>query len=231
MVVLTDRASASASEIVAGPLKDTGRALVLGDRRTHGKGTVQTVLGMGPEKYGSTKITTARFYRIDGRSTQLEGVECDIHLPSLLDALDIGEDKLTHALPFSRIQPADYRLSWDMHRYAKELRERSEARTAKDERFRKHAANVKGMRAISDREEVSLEYAARKAQMAADRELRELDDEDEDDEEETAAKKRRRKRNEPKKDDVVLDEAFKVLSDLIRLKGGEEVPVMKGWWF
>ena len=231
MVVLTDRASASASEIVAGHLKDTGRALVLGDRRTHGKGTVQTVLGMGPEKYGSTKITTARFYRIDGRSTQLEGVECDIHLPSLLDALDIGEDKLTHALPFSRIQPADYRLSWDMHRYAKELRERSEARTAKDERFRKHAANVKGMRAISDREEVSLEYAARKAQMAADRELRELDDEDEDDEVEAAAKKRRRKRNEPKKDDVVLDEAFKVLSDLIRLKGGEEVPVMKGWWF
>ena len=232
MVVLTDRASASASEIVAGHLKDTGRALVLGDRMTHGKGTVQTVLGLGPEKYGSTKITTARFYRIDGRSTQLEGVECDIHLPSLLDSLDIGEDKLTYALPFSRIQPADYRLAWDMHRYVKALRELSEARTAKDERFRKHAANVKGMREISDREEVSLEYAARKAQMAADRELRELDDEEnEDDDDETAAKKRRRKRNEPKKDDVVLDEAFKVLSDLIRLKGGEEVPVMKGWWF
>ena len=95
MVVLTDRASASASEIVAGHLQDTGRAVVLGDVRTHGKGTVQTVMGLGPERYGSCKITTARFYRIDGRSTQVEGVAADVHLPSLLDALDIGEDKLT----------------------------------------------------------------------------------------------------------------------------------------
>jgi len=232
MVVLTDRASASASEIVAGHLKDTGRALVLGDNRTHGKGTVQTVMGMGPEKYGSVKITTARFYRIDGRSTQVEGVEADVHLPSLLDSLDIGEDKLTYALPFSRIQPADYRLSWDMHKHVKTLRGLSESRTAKDERFKKHVENVKGMREISDREEVSLEFEVRKAQMAKDRELRELDDEEkEDDDEETAKKKRRRKRNERGENDVVLDEAYQVLSDLIRLKGGEEVPEMKGWWF
>jgi len=232
MVVLTDRASASASEIVAGHLKDTGRALVLGDNRTHGKGTVQTVLGLGPEKYGSMKITTARFYRIDGRSTQVEGVEPDVHLPSLLDALDIGEDKLTYALPFSRISPADYRLAWNMHKYVPTLVGLSKSRTDADERYRKHVDNVKGMKAISDRQEVSLEYAARKAQMAADRELRELDDEEnEDDDEEKAAEKRRRKRNEPKKDDVVLDEAFKVLSDLIRLNGGEEIPEQKGWWY
>ena len=232
MVVLTDRASASASEIVAGHLQDTGRAIVIGDARTHGKGTVQTVMGMGPEKYGSFKVTTARFYRINGRSTQVEGVPADIHLPSLLDSLDIGEDKLTYALPFSSIQPADYRLSWDMHKYVKSLRGLSEARTAADEKFKKHLANVKGMREISDREEVSLEYAARKAQMAADRELRELDDEEkEDDDEETAAKKRRRKRNERQKNDVVLDESYKVLMDLIRMKGEEEVPEVKGWWY
>ena len=232
MVVLTDRASASASEIVAGHLQDTGRAILIGDSRTHGKGTVQTVMGMGPEKYGSFKVTTARFYRIDGRSTQVEGVPADIHLPSLLDSLDIGEDKLTYALPFSRINPADYRLSWDMHKYVKSLRELSNARTSVDEKFKKHLANVKGMREISDREEVSLEYSVRKAQMAADRELRELDNEEsEDDDEETAAKKRRRKRNEPKRNDVVLDESYKVLMDLIRLTGGEEVPEVKGWWY
>ena len=232
MVVLTDRASASASEIVAGHLQDTGRAIVIGDARTHGKGTVQTVMGMGPEKYGSIKVTTARFYRINGRSTQVEGVPADIHLPSLLDSLDIGEDKLTYALPFSSIQPADYRLSWDMHKYVKTLRALSEARTAADEKFKKHLSNVKGMREISDREEVSLEYAARKAQMAADRELRELDDEEnEDDDDETAAKKRRRRRNERQKNDVVLDESYKVLMDLIRMKGDEEVPEVKGWWY
>ena len=231
MVVLTDRASASASEIVAGHLQDTGRAVVLGDGRTHGKGTVQTVMGLGPERYGSMKITTARFYRIDGRSTQVEGVAADIHLPSLLDSLDIGEDKLTYALPFSRIRPADYQLAWNLHKFVPTLRGLSVARTEKDERFKKHVANVKGMREISDREEVSLEYAARREQMAADRALRELDDaENEDDDEETAAKKRRHKRNEPKKDDVVLDEAYHVLMDLIRLNGGEEVPEVKGWW-
>ena len=230
MVVLTDRASASASEIVAGHLQDCGRAVVIGDSRTHGKGTVQTVMGLGPEKYGSCKITTARFYRIDGRSTQVEGVPADIHLPSLLDSLDIGEDKLTYALPFSRIAPADYRLCWNMHSYVPALRKLSEARTAKDERYQKHLANVKGMKAMGDREEVSLEYAARKAQMAADRELRELDElEDEEDDDETAAKKRR-KRNERKKDDVVLDESFRILHDLIRLNDGEEVPAVKAWW-
>ena len=232
MVVLTDRASASASEIVAGHLQDTGRAIVIGDWRTHGKGTVQTVMGLGPEKYGSIKVTTARFYRINGRSTQVEGVPADIHLPSLLDSLDIGEDKLTYALPFSSINPADYRLSWDMHKYVKALRDLSIARTSANEKFKKHRENVKGMRAISDREEVSLEYAVRKAQMAADRELRELDDEaNEDDDEETAAKKRRRKRNERKENDVVLDESYKVLMDLVRMKDGEEVPEIKGWWY
>ena len=235
IVVLTDRASASASEIVAGHLQDTGRAIVIGDARTHGKGTVQTVMGMGPEKYGSMKITTARFYRIDGRSTQVEGVAADIHLPSLLDSLDIGEDKLTYALPFSRIPPADYVMSWNLGRFVPQLAALSKARTDKDERFIRHVANVKGMKEISERETVPLEYAARKAQMVADRELRELDEEDEndDDDSEHGRKKKgkRRRRNEPRDDDVVLDEAFRILSDLIKLNGGAEVQEQRGWWF
>ena len=228
VVVLTDRASASASEIVAGHLQDTGRAIVLGDSKTHGKGTVQSVMGMGPEKYGSMKITTARFYRINGRSTQVEGVAADIRLPSLLDSLDIGEDKLPNALPFSRILPADYELSWNLGSYVPELKKLSEARLANDERYKTHIGNVDGMRAISDREEVPLERAARKAMMAADRELRELDDEDDEEKEERISSRRRR--NQRKKDDVVLDESYRILSDLIRLTGGAEVPLPKGWW-
>ena len=232
LVVLTDRASASASEIVAGHLQDTGRAVIVGDRKTHGKGTVQTVMGMGPARYGSCKITTARFYRIDGRSTQVEGVGADIHLPSLLDSLDIGEDKLTYALPFSRIGFADYANAWDMYAYTDKLRSLSAERTAADPRFVKHLENVKGMREISDREDVSLEYGARLAQMKADRELRELDDaENEDDDDETAAKKRRHKRNEQKENDVVLDEAYRILMDVIRMKGDETVPTRRGSWF
>jgi carboxyl-terminal processing protease len=234
MVVLTDRASASASEIVAGHLQDTGRAVVLGDGRTHGKGTVQTVFGMGPSQYGSMKITTARFYRVDGRSTQLEGVEADIRLPSLLDSLDIGEDKLPNALPFSRILPADYARCWNLNKYVPELKRLAEARLEKDERYQKHLENVRGMKEISEREVVSLERETRKAQMVADRELRELDDEEEDgdsDGEEKPAKRRRR--NERAKDDVVLDSAFDVLYDLIRLNGGAELPRPRtnGGWF
>ena len=225
MVVLTDRASASASEIVAGHLQDVGRAVVIGDVRTHGKGTVQTVSGLGPEKYGSCKITTARFYRVDGRSTQLEGVAADIHLPSLLDSLDIGEDKLTYALPFTRIRPAEYSLAWNMNKYVPTLLRLSDARLKADARYLRHVENVKGMKAISDRESVSLEYGARKAQMAADRELRELDA-DEDDEESSSKKKdkKRRRRNQRDDDDVVLDEANRILMDLIRLTEGAELP-------
>ena len=223
VVVLTDRASASASEIVAGHLQDVGRAVILGDNRTHGKGTVQSVLGMGPDKYGSTKITTARFYRINGRSTQVEGVAADIRLPSLLDSLDIGEDKLPNALPFTRILPADYESSWNLGSYVDRLKELSDARLKDDARYQKHIANVEGMLAISKREEVPLERVARKAMMRSDRDLREFDEEDDEDREESIS---RRRRNQKKKDDVVLDEAFRILSDLVRLTGGAEVPVM-----
>ena len=218
---------------MAGHLQDTGRAVILGDARTHGKGTVQTVMGMGPERYGSMKITTARFYRIDGRSTQVAGVSADVHLASLLDSLDIGEDKLTYALPFSRIPPADYSMSWNMHDYVPKLQELSRVRTDGDERFIRHLANVSGMKEISEREDVSLRHDDRKVQMAADRSLRELDDDD-DDEDRPAKddkKGRRRRRNEPREDDVVLDEAWRVLSDLIKLNGGAEVQEQRGWWF
>ena len=235
LVVMTDRASASASEIVAGHLRDVGRAIVVGDSTTHGKGTVQTVMGMGPEKYGSCKITTARFYRVNGASTQVKGVPADIHLPSLIDSLDIGEDKLPNALPFSKILPADYSMSWHVGRFIPQLRELSSARLKYDARYVKHVENVRGMKEVSDRVEVPLEREARKVMMRADRELRELDDteadaEDDDEVKEEKVVSSRRKRNEKPTDDVVLDEGFRILSDLVRLIGDETLPQPKGWW-
>ena len=228
MVVLIDRASASASEIVAGHLRDTGRAIVLGDATTHGKGTVQTVLAMGPEKYGSMKITTARFYRVDGRSTQLKGVASDIHLPSLLDSLEIGEDALTYALPFTQIRKADYAKCWNLDSYLPQLAEASAKRLKGDARYEKHVGNVQGMKAIGERVDVPLEREARKAMMRADRSLRELDTDEGD--EDSSKKSRRRKRNQRQDDDVVLDEAFNVLSDLIRLNAGAELPPPRLSW-
>lgn len=229
MVVMTDRASASASEIVAGHLQDVGRAIVVGDTRTHGKGTVQEVQDLAQERYGSTKITTARFYRVNGNSTQVAGVAADIHLPSLLDSLDVGEDKLTYALPFSSILPASYRTCWNAMRLAPALRRRSDARLAENERYQEHLRNVTGMKEIGDREEVPLEYAKRLAMMRGDRELRELEEDGEESAEEKVISRRRR--NQKQKNDVVLDETLLVLADMVIANRGEEMRLPKGWWW
>jgi carboxyl-terminal processing protease len=117
MAVLVDRFSASASEIVAGALQDYGRAVVIGDTSTHGKGTVQTTiemkkvsreLAMSPAKSGAAKITVQKFYLPDGSSTQLKGVVSDIVLPSIDEFLPIGESDLPHALVWDKIKPSNF---------------------------------------------------------------------------------------------------------------------------
>jgi carboxyl-terminal processing protease len=111
MAVLVDRFSASASEIAAGALQDYGRAVVIGDTSTHGKGTVQAVIEMNrvpalarsTDKTGAAKITIQKFYLPDGSSTQLKGVISDIVLPSIDEFLPIGESDLPHALVWDKI--------------------------------------------------------------------------------------------------------------------------------
>ena len=117
MAVLVDRFSASASEIVAGALQDYGRAVVIGDNSTHGKGSVQTVVEMkrfapqlatSPVKTGAAKITIQKFYLPDGSSTQLRGVVSDIVLPSVDEFLPIGESDLPHALVWDKIKTSSF---------------------------------------------------------------------------------------------------------------------------
>ena len=104
MVIHTSRVSASASEILAGALKDYRRAVITGDDHTFGKGTVQTVTPLPPGE-GALKITTALFFRPGGRSTQNEGVSVDVAIPSLLLADDFGESTQDYALPSREIPP------------------------------------------------------------------------------------------------------------------------------
>ena len=145
MVVVCNRLSASASEIFAGAIKDYRRGLVVGDRTTHGKGTVQNVMPVtsgllrgGPgNQRGALKLTISKFYRVNGDSTQTKGVLSDVVLPSLLDHRDIGEDSLDNALAFDRIGHAGYRpySSYLNDNMKEELSDRSATRIQADSDF------------------------------------------------------------------------------------------------
>jgi carboxyl-terminal processing protease len=104
MVVHTSRVSASASEILAGALKDYGRAVIVGDDHTFGKGTVQTVSQL-PGNNGALKVTTGLFYRPGGKSTQHDGVEAHVVLPSVLGGDDYGEKSQRFSLPPHNTSP------------------------------------------------------------------------------------------------------------------------------
>lgn len=116
LVVLVSKFSASASEIFAGAIQDYGRGVVVGDSSTHGKGSVQKVLELGPmfivgrnrPNLGAVKLTMQKFYRVNGQSTQLRGVVSDIVLPSITDHEDFSESKLDYALSFDTIEQAKY---------------------------------------------------------------------------------------------------------------------------
>jgi carboxyl-terminal processing protease len=104
MVVHTSRVSASASEILAGALKDYQRAVITGDDHTFGKGTVQTVSSL-PPGLGALKITTALFFRPGGQSTQKDGVTSDVEIPSIFSRNGFGEASQDYALDGERIKP------------------------------------------------------------------------------------------------------------------------------
>jgi carboxyl-terminal processing protease len=145
LVVLTSKQSASASEILAGALQDYGRAVVVGDNSTHGKGTVQSLIQLAPilqdrgvdvkQDPGAIKLTIQKFYRPSGSSTQVQGVASDIVLPSILSVADIGEKALPNPLPWDTIAPVPLTKMNMVGPYLAELKSRSESRVAADPNF------------------------------------------------------------------------------------------------
>lgn len=145
MIVLVNRFSASASEILAGALQDYGRAVIVGDEHTHGKGTVQALLDLdryvnlrGMEKYmplGAVKVTIQKFYRISGESTQEKGVAPDVVLPSRLDGLESGEKYLDYALDWDHIDSAEYKPWGKAAKNIAALQQHSRQRVAIDKDF------------------------------------------------------------------------------------------------
>lgn len=142
LVVLVGKLSASASEIVAGALQDYGRAVIVGDQSTHGKGTVQQVLGLDnfleskqvPDP-GKLKMTVSKFYRVAGTTTQRQGVKPDLILPSLYDYLEIGEGSLENALAEDTLAPATYTALDLVKPYLTDLQNNSKERVGQSQDF------------------------------------------------------------------------------------------------
>jgi len=209
LIVLVNRLSASASEIVAAALQDYGRAIIVGDSKTHGKGTVQTVFPLSKfnDDLGSIKVTTASFYRIAGGSTQLKGVVPDVVLPSLYDALEIGEEYLPHALPWSQVRSAYYRPWMESVKSAiPELKELSSVRRTGNPAFTTFLARRDRIRSRMENPEVSLNVSSRVSEIVAEKDMEKLQDEALDS-------------DKADKNDPILDEALNITADLVDLMG------------
>jgi carboxyl-terminal processing protease len=172
MVVLISRFSASASEILAGALQDYGRALIVGDSSTHGKGTVQKIIDLGGDtdaKLGALKLTIQQFYRVNGDSTQAHGVHSDVVIPSLTEEIATGEKELDFALPFSKVAPAEYpNLNMVPATLKKELQDRSAKRIKESKDFAKLAKEIEHFKARKANKQLPLNEKELKAQLNQD---------------------------------------------------------------
>jgi len=175
LVVLINKLSASASEIFAGAMADYGRAVIVGDEASFGKGTVQVPRGLADympyfssrEGCGMIKVTTQKFYRVGGASTQLKGVASDIVLPTVTAGLRIGEGEQDYAMPYDEIPRAGgYVKSSRISRILPELMARSQARTSQDKDMQYTREDIERARERQEKNVVSLNKAEREAENA-----------------------------------------------------------------
>jgi len=164
LVILVNEFSASASEILAAALQDYNRAIILGSKQTYGKGTVQNVVDLNNVISGNTygdlgslKITTDKFYRVNGGSTQLEGVKSDLIFPNRYSYIDIGEKDLENPLSWDKIDPARYDNSVKVFNYAKAI-SNSKERIANNEYFSIIDQHAKLIKSKQDDKTISLDY-------------------------------------------------------------------------
>mgnify|MGYP006289057671 CR=1 FL=1 len=248
LVVLVDRLSASASEIVAAAIQDHHRGVVIGETSTHGKGTVQTVLELNrfirsiPEfsdaEVGSLKFTIAKFYRVNGESTQRRGVIPDIAFPSFTDHMELGEASLEHALAWDTINDLAVDAEMDVRPYLPSLKECAAARLESNPRYSELLAAVERFAELRARKELPLDIDQRRKMHKNEEEwLQEVRekavrrspryDEDEEEEESTPESDDTGEAGtndegiEVASDDLILEEALRVISDLAWMHQGE----------
>ncbi|MBO6533795.1 MAG: carboxy terminal-processing peptidase [Allomuricauda sp.] len=164
LVILVNELSASASEILAAAMQDYKRAVIIGSKQTFGKGTVQNVIPLdgivrGNEHgdLGAIKLTTQKFYRINGGSTQLEGVKSDIVVPDRYSYIDLGERDQQNPLGWDKITPADYEV-WDGYIDFDDAVKKSKDRMATNEQIKLIEENARWVKEQQDENLISLRY-------------------------------------------------------------------------
>lgn len=245
LAVLVNRSSASASEIFAAAIQDYGRGIILGEP-TFGKGTVQNLFNLDnyltddEKKLGQIKLTMAKFFRIDGGSTQLRGVTPDITLPSFGDPEKYGESALDYALAWSSIDETDYQRIADLSPLLPQAREQHLARRESNVELKELIDDFERFRELDRRISVSLlesermrereEAEARRTSSFAHAETGEMPPEgdaspgDADSDGNTEGDpeaEEAREEEEEEEADVLRTEAARILADLIELDRGQ----------
>ena len=203
LAVLVDRVSASASEIFAAAIQDYGRGIIIGTQ-TFGKGTVQNAVGLNrflpntDKKLGQMKITIAKFYRIDGGSTQHVGVIPDITFPSRYDLMDLGESSQKNALLWDQIDQLEYPSYGDVAMVIPDLNNRKNIRVNEDPRFAALNQSLEEFEKNRNRKVISLNLEVRKKER-----------------EEAEQKKKEQKEKEKDDEDLLITESARILSDYI----------------
>ena len=193
MVVLVDKFSASASEILAGAIQDYQRGLIVGDKTTHGKGTVQSLLDLGQQLFriphntpnlGALKITMQQFYRPNGDSTQNRGVVSDVELPSLTTHLDVGEADLEYSLKFDRVAALRFpRFAMVDKAMIDEIAGHSASRCAESQDFKKVARSIARYQDQKARKRITLnekEFMEQRAELNTEKEEEKLQKREQD---------------------------------------------------
>ncbi len=227
LIVLVDKLSASASEIVAAALQDHGRAVIMGESSTHGKGTVQTVYSLDrqlsqnelfkDQRGGSVKFTIQKFYRVNGGSTQAKGVVPDLRVPSFTDYMELGEAALPHVLAWDSIEPLETSRDADVAPWIPDLKARSEARLQASAEFASLREDIGRYAERRKLKELPLNLEARRALQKEEEQWAKAMREQ--------SRKRKSAAGDDKQDstpapDLVLDEAVRVMGDMIGLQRG-----------
>ncbi|MFY7757491.1 MAG: carboxy terminal-processing peptidase [Flavobacterium stagni] len=236
LVIMTNEFSASASEILAAAMQDYKRAVIVGGKQTYGKGTVQNVIdlnqfvrGSSVGDLGALKTTTQKFYRINGGSTQLEGVKSDVVMPDKYAYLKMGERDIDNAMPWDKIDPAQYKTWSNEPNYDYALAS-SKKRIANNPYMKLIDENAKWLDERNDvtafslqidkykQEQKQLDETNKKFKSIGDYtnkfEFKSLPDEEEQMKTDATLKEKRSRWHENLSKDIYIEEAIHVLDDL-----------------